>query len=79
MWYDTYHYASTKNFYYRSQYYEVPHESHKSNIKIIWDNYVETLTLVKLEFTMRKFMATQTIRIKEFMNQIFNTKEILRN
>ena len=68
-----------KNSYtYRSQYYEVPHESHKSNLNIIWDNYVETLTLSKLECTMRKFMATQTMQNREFMNQLFNTKETLR-
>lgn len=62
---------------YRSQYFEVPHESHKFNLKMIWDTYIETLTLSNLKYTMRRVMATQTMWNKKFLNQIFKTKENL--
>lgn len=63
---------------YHSQYFEVSHESHKSNLKIIWDDYIETLTLSNLEYAMRRVMATQIMQNKEFINQNFNTKENLK-
>lgn len=51
---------------YHSQYYEEPQDSHKSDLKILTEDFITTQTLSRLESMMERFVATQTLYNKEF-------------